>query len=96
MALLVAALFEQKCHLGKSLILSFFLQFKLCSVFLAYLRQMKSKSHIQGHFWKLEIKSFHLAPRFIGFFSLFLMILAPKSTQKRDEVCCGSLYFYYP
>ena len=40
---------------------------QLHSVFLAYLRQFKSKTLIQGHFCKLEIKSFHLAPRLMGF-----------------------------
>ena len=69
-----------------------FLQFKLSSVFLAYLRQMKSKSLIQGHFYKLEIKSYLLAPRFMGFYSLFLEILAPKKRKESDEVCFGSLY----
>ena len=39
----------------------------LSDLVLAYLRQMKSKSTIQGHFWKLDIKGFHLAPRFMGF-----------------------------
>ena len=48
------------------------LQFKLCPVFLAYLGQLKSKSPIQGHFWKLEIKGFHLAPIFMGLFSLYI------------------------
>ena len=33
--------------------------FKLQSVFPAYLGQFKSKSPIQGHFWKLEIKTFN-------------------------------------
>ena len=56
------------------------LQFKLCSVFLANLGQLKSKSPIQGHFWKLEIKGFHLAPRFMGFYSLLMKILASKRT----------------
>ena len=68
------------------------LQFKLCSVLLAYLRQFKSKSPIQGHFWKLEIKGFHLAPRFLGFYLLLMKILAPKSTQTTAEVCLHSLY----
>ena len=35
---------------------------KLLLVFLLYLCQFKSDSHIQGQFWKLENKSFHLAP----------------------------------
>ena len=81
MALLAEAILKQKCFLGKSLILSF-LQFKLSSVFFEYLRQMKSKSLIQGHFYKLEIKSYHLTPRFMGFYSVFLEILAPKERKK--------------
>ena len=68
------------------------MQFKLSSVFLVYLRQMKSKLHIQGHFCKLEIKSNHLAPRLMVFFQLFVKILAPKRMQKSGEVCFGSLY----
>ena len=77
---------------GKIPNFEFFFQIKLSSVFLAYLRQIKSKSPIQGHFLNLEIKSFHLARRFMGFFPLFLKILAPKHTQKTDKVCLHSLY----
>ena len=53
-----------------------FFIFKLQSVFLAYLGQIKSKSPIQGHFWKLEIKTFNLAPRFMGFYPLLMKIRA--------------------
>ena len=84
MALLVAAIFKQKCFVAKSLILSF-LSFKLCPIFLAYLSQIKSNSPIQGHFCKLEIKSFNLAPRFIGIYQLFLKILALKAMQKKGR-----------
>ena len=58
------------------------LKFKLHSVFLAYLGQIESKSHVQGHFQKLEIKGFHLAPRFMGLYSLMMKIYTPeKKTQ---------------
>ena len=53
-----------------------------CIQFLAYLGQYKSKSFIQGHFCKLEIKGFHLAPRLIGFYALLMKILAPKKRTK--------------
>ena len=43
-----------------------FLCFKLGSVYLEYLRQFKSKSYIQGQFWNLQIKGFHLTPRLKG------------------------------
>ena len=65
------------------------MKFRLQSVFLVYLGQYKSKSLIQGHFKKLEIKSFNLAPRLMGFYSLLIKILASKKT---NEVCSGSLY----
>ena len=55
-----------------------FLKFKLQSVFVSYLCQFRSNFHIQRHFRKLEIKSFHLAPRIMGFYSLLMEILAPK------------------
>ena len=67
------------------------MKFGLQSVFLVYLGQYKSKSLIQGHFKKLEIKSFNLAPRLMGFYSLLMKILASKKT---DEVCSGSLYIF--
>ena len=76
--------------LEKSLIVKF-LHFKLHSVFLTYLGLFKSKSLIQGHFWKLEIKSFHLAPRFMGFYSLLMKILAlekTKTTRGFEPVAC--------
>ena len=59
--------------------------------FLAYLGQFKSKFPIQGHFWKLENKGFHLAPRFMGFYPLLVKILAPEK-KKHAEVCLHSLY----
>ena len=62
------------------------------SVFLVYRGQFKSKPPFQGHFWKLEIKTFHLAPRFNGFYSLLMKILAPKQMEKR-KVLWRSLYF---
>ena len=56
-------------------------------VFLAYLGHFKSKSLIQGHFWKLEIKGFHLAPRFGGFYSMLMKILASKQKGKNARFC---------
>ena len=41
-------------------------QLKLGLVSLSYLSQFNSKFNIQDGFWNLEIKSFHLAPRFMG------------------------------
>ena len=70
------------------------MKFKLESVYLAYLGQFRSKSFIQGHFCKLEIKSFPLAQRLMGFYSLSMKILAPKKFKKTDEVCVGSLYTF--
>ena len=55
-----------------------FLRFTLGSVFLSYLCQFSSKFKIQGEFWNLEIKSFHLAPRFMGLNAL----LMEKSARK--------------
>ena len=49
-----------------------FLCFKLGSVFLEYLEQFESESYIQGQFWKVEIKGFHLAPRLMELYMLFL------------------------
>ena len=57
--------------------------------FLAYLRQFKSKSHIQWHSRKEEIKSFHLTPRLIGLQALLMEIWALKKGRK---VCWRSLY----
>ena len=81
MALFMKQFFKKEIVKEESLILRV-LQFKLCSVLLAYLGQFKSKSPIQGHFWKLEIKGFHLAPRFMGFYSFLTKILAPKKREK--------------
>ena len=36
------------------------------------------KSHIQGQFWNLEIKGFHLAPGFMGLQALWWEIWAPN------------------
>ena len=55
--------------------------FKLQAVFPTYLGQFMSKSPIQGHLWKLEIKTFNLAPRFMGFYSLLMKILALEKTK---------------
>ena len=57
--------------------------------FPAYLRQFKSKSHIQGHSRKEEIKSFHLTPRMIGLQALLMYLWALKKGRK---VCWRSLY----
>ena len=54
------------------------LKFWVQLVFLVYLGQFKSKSLIQGHFCKLVIKTFHLAPRHMGIYSLLIKILAPE------------------
>ena len=51
---------------------------KLLSCFLAYLRQFKSKSHIQRHHWKAEIQGFHLAPSIMGLQALLMEIWALK------------------
>ena len=45
---------------------------KLLSCFLTYLRQFQSKSHIQWHHWKAEIKGFHLTPRMMGLEALLM------------------------
>ena len=45
---------------------------KLGLVSLSYLSQFKSKSNIQDEFKNLEIKSFHLAPRFMGLNALLM------------------------
>ena len=65
---------------------------KVCQlqlVFLSWLCQFKSNSHIQGQFCKLENKSFNLAPRLMGFYALLMEILAPKVLT---EVICSPLY----
>ena len=53
---------------------------KLGLVSLSYLSQFNSKSNIQDEFWNLEIKSFHLAPRFMGLNVLLMEKSAPKDT----------------
>ena len=52
---------------------------KLGLVSLSYLCQFSSKFNIQGEFWNLEIKSFHLAPRFMGLYALLMKLSAPNT-----------------
>ena len=47
-----------------------------------YLGQFNSKSNIQYEFWNLEIKSFHLAPRFLGLNALLMEKSPPKDSTK--------------
>ena len=61
---------------------------KLLSCFIAYFRQFKSKSHIQGHFWKEEIKSFHLTPRLMGLQALLMEILVLKKGARFVGATC--------
>ena len=64
------------------------LQSKLLSYFPAYLRQFKSKSHIQGHPQKVENQSFHMTPSLMGFQALLLEILAlNKGTNLFNRAC---------
>ena len=51
---------------------------KLGFVSLSYLSQFNSKSNIQDEFWNLEIKSFHLAPRFMGLNAILIEKSPPK------------------
>ena len=62
---------------------------KLGLVSLSYLGQFNSKSNIQDDFWNLEIKSFHLAPRFLGFNALLMEKSPPKEST---EVLSSPLY----
>ena len=65
---------------------------KLGLVSLSYLGQFNSKSNIQDDFWNLEIKSFHLAPRFLGFNALLMEKSPPKEST---EVLSSPLYDHY-
>ena len=62
--------------------------FSMLSRFLAYLRQFKSKSHIQGHPQKVENRTFHLPPSLIGFQALLFDILARKRGARFVFVAC--------
>ena len=62
---------------------------KLGLVSLSYLGQFNSKSNIQDEFWNLEIKSFHLAPRFLGLNALLMEKSPPKDST---EVLSPPLY----
>ena len=42
----------------------------------------------EGHFWKEEIKSFHLTPRLLGLQALFMEILALKKGARFADVAC--------
>ena len=64
---------------------------KLGSVSLSYLGPFNSKSNIQDEFWNLEIKSFHLAPRFMGLNALLIEKSPPKDST---EVLNSLLYKY--
>ena len=46
------------------------------------LSQLNSKSNIQDNFWNLEIKSFHLAPRFMGLNALLMEKSPPKDSTE--------------
>ena len=65
----------------------------LLSHFLAYLRQFKSKSHIQGHPQKEENKSFHLTPILMVFQALLLEIWALKKSLT-NPVFKGLIQFH--
>ena len=62
---------------------------KLGLVSLSYLGQFNSKSNIQDEFWNLEIKSFYLAPRFLGLNELLMEKSPPKDST---EVLSPPLY----
>ena len=49
---------------------------------LSYLSQFNSKFNIQDEFWNLEIKSFHLAPRFMGLNALLIEKSPPKDSTE--------------
>ena len=66
--------------------------FWVLSCFLAYLRQFKSKSHIQWYHWKAEIQGFHLTPSMMGLHALLMEIWAIK---KRRKVCWPHLYIVW-
>ena len=51
-------------------------------VSLSYLSQFNSKFNIQDEFWNLEIKSFHLAPRFMGLNALLIEKSPPKDSTE--------------
>ena len=55
---------------------------KIGFISLSYLGQFDSKSNIQGEFWNLEIKSFYLAPRFMGLNSLLIEKYPPKESTE--------------
>ena len=55
---------------------------KLGFVSLSYFGQYNFKSNIQDEFWNLEIKSFHLAPRFLGLNALLMEKTPPKDSTE--------------
>ena len=57
-------------------------ELKLGLVSLSYLGQFASKSNIQDEFWNLEIKSFPLAPRFLGLNALLMEKSPPKDSTE--------------
>ena len=61
---------------------------QLLSCFPAYLRQFKSKSHIQGHPQKLENQSFHLTPSLMEFQTILLDTLALKRGARFFDPTC--------
>ena len=63
---------------------------KLGLVSLSYLSRFNSKSNIQDEFWNLEIKSFPLAPRFLGLNALLMKKSPPKDST---EVLSPPLYY---
>ena len=65
---------------------------KLELVSLSYLSHFNSKFYIQDEFWNLEIKSFHLALRFMGLYAL----LMEKSPSKDSTEVLNSLLYLYP
>ena len=62
---------------------------KIGLVSLSYLGQFNSKFNIQDEFWNQEIKSFHLAPRFLGLNALLMKKSPPKDST---EVLPSPLY----